>query len=158
MQIEVQFSDDDAVVFLEEMGHHLHDIKVKVQAAMADAYYNITYNNIGEQSMFRPMTWAPLSPRYAALMGRSHATLFVNGALLNAIKVDNTSSVESVVSVSDADCPYAVAHQFGYPPRNLPPRPYFPFDPMTGETTQHALEQVQQAAEATLANMIYKLS
>lgn len=158
MQIDVTLSDEDMATFVNELGHHIHDIKVKVQEAMAEAYFNITYNNIGEQSMFRAMTWAPLSPNYAKKVGRSHATLFVTGNLLNAIKLDNSSSVESVVSVSDSDCVYAVAHQYGYPPRNLPPRPYFPFDPMTGETTTYTLEQVQAAAEGALAQMIYKLS
>jgi phage gpG-like protein len=121
-----------------------------MQAAMAAAYVDVVAGNLGNTGVDRPFAWAPLSPAYAKKMGRTHATLYVTGDLARAVKVDNSLAQHSTVSVSDDDVPYATAHQYGYPPHNLPARPYFPFDPTTGETTPFTLELVQQAAQDAL--------
>lgn len=156
MQIEAHISDADAERFSQEVVAQLNGIRPAVQEAMADAYYDIVTRNIGDTGVARPLAWPALSPAYAKRVGRQHATLLVQGTLLFAIKLDKSSREEAVVSVSDADCPYAVAHQYGYPPRNLPPRPYFPFDPYTGETTPYALAEVQAAAELKLEEELAK--
>jgi phage gpG-like protein len=153
MNIEVELEVDQSEVSLlaSSLEAAVEEARPAVQSAMAEAYYDVVYGNIGEAGVDRPIFWPPLSKRYADKMSRSHATLFVNGQLLNAIKLDNSSDEQSTVSVSDQDCPYAVAHQYGYPPRNLPARPYFPFDPQTGETTAFTMALVQAAAEFALS-------
>jgi phage gpG-like protein len=127
-----------------------------VQAAMAEMYRDIVIGNLGPSGVDRPITWEPLSNRsavgraYIQKVGRTYATLYETGKLASAIRMDNSSVEQSTVSVSDEDCEYAVKHQYGFPPQNLPARPYFPFDPMTGETTPYTLAAMQQVAQETL--------
>lgn len=149
MNIEVQLEVDETEVsrLATQLEDAVEQARPRVQAAMAEAYYDVVYGNIGDVGVDRPLFWPPLSKHYAEKVNRSHATLFVSGQLLNAIKLDTSSDEQSTVSVSDQDCPYAVAHQYGYPPKNLPARPYFPFDPSTGETTPFTMMAVQAAAE-----------
>lgn len=45
-------------------------------------------------------------------------------ALLRSIRVLSVTNTAATIA---SDRPYAAAHQFGYPPRNLPARPFFPF-------------------------------
>lgn len=150
MQIVANISDAAAVQFEEDVLRDVEHARTAVQDAMAREYYDVVYDNIGDNGVDRPIPWPALSPRYAAKVNRSHATLFVNGTLLNAIRLGLGDPEEATVSVNDADCPYAVAHQYGYPPRNLPARPYFPFDPFSGETTPNTLERVRETAARAL--------
>ena len=84
----------------------------------------------------RPDTWAPLKVPirkgkggYLGLtVGGSHggpSFLFKSGALLNS--VDYAFDSESATVGAGAGLPYARAHQFGVPSRNLPARPYMLF-------------------------------
>ena len=150
MIIEATIDPSAVAQLSRDMQDELEFAAMGMQAAMAAAYVDVIAGNLGESGVDRPFAWAPLSPAYAKKVGRTHATLYVTGELARAVKVDDSLAQHSTVSVSDEDCPYAVAHQYGYPPRNLPARPYFPFDPQTGETTPFTLELVQQAAEAAL--------
>lgn len=157
MIIEAEIDPSAVAQLSRDMQDDLEFAAMGMQAAMAAAYVDVVASNLGDFGVDRPTPWDPLkeSTRKAYLrmkppITRSHATLHLTGALARAVKVDNSLAQHSTVSVSDDDCPYAVAHQFGYPPRNLPARPYFPFDPQTGETTPFTLELVQQAAEAAL--------
>jgi phage gpG-like protein len=148
--IEAIIDPNEVAALTQDMRDELQFAAMSMQAAMAAAYVDVIAGNLGDSGVDRPFAWPPLSPAYAKKVGRSHATLYVTGELARAVKTDNSLGNHSTVSVSDDDCPYAVAHQYGYPPRNLPARPYFPFDPQTGETTPFTLELVQQAAEAAL--------
>ena len=150
MIIEATIDPSEVAHLSRDMQDELEFAAMGMQAAMAAAYVDVVASNLGNSGVDRPFAWAPLSPAYAKKVGRSYATLYVSGDLARAVKVDNSLAQHSTVSVSDDDCPYACAHQFGYPPRNLPARPYFPFDPTTGETTPFTMELVQQAAQDAL--------
>lgn len=150
MIIEAEIDPSAVAQLSRDMQDELEFAAMGMQAAMAAAYVDVVASNLGNSGVDRPFAWAPLSGAYAKKVGRAYATLYVTGALAQAVKVDNSLAQHSTVSVSDDDCPYALAHQFGYPPRNLPARPYFPFDPQTGETTPFTLDLVRQAAEAAL--------
>ena len=138
----------------QEVAAEIAEVKQRVQGAGAEAYFTIVRGNFGDTGIDRPTSWLPLSWAYAQQVKRAHATLFVTGRLENAVKFDNSNPQEGVVSVSDSDCPYALAHQYGYPPKNLPARPYFPFSPETGETTPFALASVAAAMEQELAEAL----
>lgn len=150
--VELDIDESEVNRFADHLKEVAEGCREAAQAAMAEAYYDIVYNNIGfGWGEDRPVAWAPLSPQYAKQVNRSHATLFLNGQLLNAIKVNTTWATHSTVSISDDDCPYAVAHQYGYPPKRLPSRPYFPFDPQTGEHTAYSQNKVAEAAARVVA-------
>ena len=150
MIIEANIDPSAVAALSRDMQDELEFAAMGMQAAMAAAYVDVVAGNLGATGVDRPFAWAPLSPAYARKMGRTYATLYVTGALAQAVKVDNSLAQHSTVSVSDDDCAYACAHQYGYPPHNLPARPYFPFDPTTGETTPFTLDLVQQAAQDAL--------
>ena len=150
MIIEATIDPNEVAALSREMQDELQFAAMSMQAAMAAAYADVIAGNLGDRGVDRPFPWAPLSPGYARKVGRSHATLYVTGEMARAVKVDDSLGDHSTVSMDSNDCPYGVAHQYGYPPRNLPARPYFPFDPTTGRTTPFTLELVQQAAEAAL--------
>lgn len=100
-------------------------IQEPVNRAMAIQFRQCVYDNFGSSGAFRPHQWAMLSPAYARKVKRTYATLFVTGRLKSSIKAGATLE-RGRVSISNADAPYALAHQFGYPEGNLPDRPYFP--------------------------------
>ena len=151
MTIEANMDPSAVAALSRDMQDELEFAAMGMQAAMAAAYVDVVASNLGATGVDRPFAWEPLSPGYAAKMGRKYATLYVTGDLARAVKVDNSLVHCSTVSVSDDDVPYATAHQYGYPPHNLPARPYFPFDPATGETTPYTLNAVKEAAEQALA-------
>ena len=119
---------------------------------MAVQFRQCIYDNFGASGMFRPMQWAKLSPRYARKVGRDYATLNVTGRLRGAIR-KTASEDKGKVSVSRADCDYAIAHQFGYEKNNLPPRPYFPIN--TDGTILTAVQRlVRRSAELVLTTAL----
>lgn len=156
MEIVAEIPQSEIDRFGDELQRDFDSIRQEVQGAMADAYYSVVIQNIGDTGFDRPAPWPPLSPGYAKAVGRKHATLFVTGKLMSAIRKDNSSADAATVSVSDNDCEYAVAHQYGYPPKNLPARPYFPFDPQTGETTPFTLDLIQSVAEFALEKALHE--
>jgi len=122
----------------------------EAQAAMAARYGEIVRSNFGESGLDRPSAWPPLSPSYAKEVGRTYATLFVSGALFSAVRVD---AQDARVSASNADAPYATAHQFGNPAGNLPARPYFPVA-ADGGPTEYTRGEVLAAAAAALGRAL----
>ena len=157
MIIEAYIDESELARCESEIAEQIRAAVPVVQAAMAEMYRDIVIGNLGPSGVDRPITWEPLSNRstvgraYIKQVGRSYATLYETGKLASAIRMDNSSVEQSTVSVSDEDCEYAVKHQYGFPPQNLPARPYFPFDPQTVETTPYTLDAMRQVAEETLA-------
>lgn len=90
---------------------------------MAKAFHGCVDANFGASGEFRPTPWRQLSKAYSKKVNRRFATLFVSGRLKNAVR-DYADARRGRVSVSKADCIYALAHQMGY--GRLPARPYFP--------------------------------
>lgn len=122
------------------------EAKPKVEQDMAGRYREMVLANFGATGPYRASEWAPLSPAYARKVGRKHATLYVTGALYNSIAFEASSDGTRVVA---SGVRYAAAHQFGYPDRNLPARPYFPMRP-DGTPTPDAQSEVELAARESL--------
>lgn len=150
MQILVGIDEADIELMSEELLEEVEANRQRIQGAMGEKYFEIVRGNFGEVGVDRPITWLPLSWSYAQRVKRSHATLFVTGKLESAIKFDNSNPDEAVISVSTSEIPYAAAHQFGYPAHGLPARPYFPFNPDTGETMPFTMQLVKEAGDAAL--------
>ncbi len=157
MMIEATMDQSEVNALSEHVQDQIEFAAMRVQAAMAAAYVDVIASNLGPWGIDRPFPWEPLSPGYAKKVGRKFATLYDTGAMARAVKTDNSKAYASEVSISDGDVPYATAHQYGYPPNNLPARPYFPFNPQTGETTPFTLELVRQAAEDELASTLREI-
>lgn len=126
----------------------LEKARTPVHRAMAGQFRQCTLDNFGASGSFRPHQWAKLSPRYARKVGRDYATLNVTGKLRSAIKM-SANSDKGKVSVSSAECDYALAHQFGYDANNLPARPYFPIY-TNGEIMWPVQRLVKNAAQLAL--------
>lgn len=113
-----------------------------VESSMAERFKEMTLSNFGIAGADRPLDWPRLSPRYARKVGREIATLVVSGRLKGAIH-----TTENVVSVSNAQVPYATVHQEGG--KNMPARPYFPIR-KDGTCMPYTLAQVKEAAQKEL--------
>ena len=111
-----------------------------VQDAMARRFHEMTLANFGIMGPDRPIDWAPLSWRYAQKVGRSIATLVVDGTLKGAVHCEGNR-----VYISNAEVPYALIHQYGSKKHHMPPRPYFPID-QDGECMPYTYSQVMEAA------------
>lgn len=127
--------------FQEAMKSRLMAVARPVEAAMAARFYQNVLMNFGEVGYDRPERWPGLSASYAKRMGRVFATLYVSGALYDAVKLN---PAEATVSVSNADVPYAMVHQFGGG-NNIPARPYFPIEE-DGTLTRRSARDVRVAA------------
>lgn len=153
MDIHLKIEQADIDEMSQEVADMLNACRQPVQGAMGEAYFEIVRSNFGDVGVDRPISWLPLSWSYAQRVKRSNATLYVTGRLESAIQFSNADPNEATVSVSGV--PYAAAHQYGYAPNNLPPRPYFPFNPYNGETTPFTLNVVKEAAEKELARCLW---
>lgn len=90
----------------------------------------------------RPSTWAPrkVEPK------DGHAILQKSTMLRKSIRVISADDKEVVIG---SDRPYAAAHQLGYEPNNLPPRPFLPFH-ADGTLTQRGAANVAAVLKAAL--------
>lgn len=128
----------------------LEPARQAAQNAMADTFLQHVHANFGSVGLDRPSEWPMLSPKYAKKVHREYATLYVSGALKEAVKV-NYGVTESSVSVSKQDVPYALIHQFGGQAgkggsAHIPARPYFPID-ANGSITEYTRQECIQAAK-----------
>lgn len=124
MKITLQITQQQIDALGDHLEKRIEEARLAAQEAGANAIYDMIQSNIGgEHGEHRPAPWPPLSPAYAKKVGRTYATLRVSGLLQSMIKVTHLHDA-SVVSIDNADVPYALAHQFGA--GNLPARPYFP--------------------------------
>ncbi len=90
----------------------------------------------------RPSTWAPRKKEPK----KPHPLLQDTHTLIDSIRTDGLTD-KSINIVSST--PYAAAHQFGYSPRNLPARPFLPFD-KDGNLTPAGAKKVEMALRAAL--------
>ena len=92
-------------------------------------FYDTTRSNFGVSGIDRPKPWPPLSESYKReLREKSFGTPLVptllrNGTFRASIRIGNLTN--NSISIW-TECPFASAHQFGVPWRNLPARPFFP--------------------------------
>ncbi len=136
-------------VDLEPLLQKLEALKPPVQAAMAQALYDIVINNFGATGVDRPWPWKELrNKEYARKMGRSFATLFVTGKLRDTVEQDNSNPEFSTVSMGNTDkVSYALAHHFGA--GLLAARRVFPIQE-NGELTWFSREHITDEATRTL--------
>lgn len=135
-----------------QVSDRLEAIREPIQAAMAERYFEIVRSNFGDFGVDRPTEWAPLTSKYAKRVGRDNATLFVTGKLESAVHMESGPDSARVFISSD-EAPSALAHQYGYAPSGIPPRPYFPID-ANGNPTWFSQMQVEEAARNELARLI----
>lgn len=129
--------------------HIGEEVKIKVQSAMAETLFNIAWNNFGFDGEDRPTQWPALTEKYAKRVKRSDATLILSEDLIESLKWDGSNADAAVVY---NDSPYAVAHQFGVPENNLPPRPFMPIqgDGLTPYSEARVIEAAGKALEEAL--------
>lgn len=127
-------------------------VRVGVEQAMAERFFEIVRSNFGPSGVDRPQDWNPLSPPYAKKVRRDYATLFVTGRLEAGVKMETTPEF-SRVFISDSDVSYASAQQWGEGEHNLPARPYFPID-QSGNLTPFSQAEVEMAARDAMARLL----
>jgi len=125
------------------------ELALAAQAAMGRTFYGVVMNNFGEAGEDRPHDWEMLSDAYSRKVGRPHATLYVSGALKEAVDKDLERPQGALVSADDNDIPYALVHQWGGG-NNIPARPYFPVLP-SGEVTGYTEAKCVEAAREAVA-------
>jgi phage gpG-like protein len=94
-----------------------------------------TFNSVG--AGYRPKPWP-------AKKDGSPSNLILHGVLSKSFHLDATSTYAKVSNPMI----YAAAHQFGYPKRNLPARPFFPV--LENQLTPKAEEKIAAAAQRTI--------
>lgn len=126
-----------------------------VNSAMTAVYYGVVMANFGSTGFDRPWGWKELSPAYAKRVGRTFATLYVTGALQDSVGVDvtETGGVVSMGAGNRGDVPYALAHHYGHPQKNLPARRVFPMR-KDGSTTEATKALVLEAALRRLKEVL----
>ena len=108
-----------------------------------------TQSNFGQGGdRYKDKAFAPLSDRYSKVVGRKTATLDKTGELRDSIKL----SVKNNVAYITTSNSYAAAIAFGYAPRNLPPRNYWPMQNVNGPN----YSRLQQNADKDMFNVINK--
>lgn len=154
MQIRLVKVNDSMTPYLRRLSASLSfDAQRRVTRQMAKRFWQITRANIGTSGVDRPKPWPALSLKYIQALKRKGQgpfipTLLRSGSLLNSIGLISSGNTAEVYS----DSPYARAHQFGYAPRNLPARPYFPA--INDELTDYANRQVITAAVQEITDIV----
>jgi len=148
MKLEITFPDSSVSDFEAQALALFESKREPLELAMAKRFHEMTLSNFGVAGVDRPVHWKELSPAYAAKVKRTIATLYVSGSLKGAVHQEGNE-----VFVSNGEVPYALAHQYGYAPNNLPARPYFPIDE-SGECMPYTLSQVVDAAQNELTFQI----
>ncbi len=109
--------------------------------AMGTAVVSLAKRAFVEDGL-RPSTWEPRKKEPK----KFHPLLQDSMDLRDGIRTDGLTD-KSVNIVNKV--PYAAAHQFGYDPRNLPARPFLPFD-ASGNLTPLGMKKVEMALRAAL--------
>ena len=115
------------------------EVRVPIQAAMANRFASIVHNNFGFEGEDRPRNWPLLSFDYARKFhkGVDTPTEILSGDMMNSVRIDENNPDAASVFV-DPSIEYA-AEQQGM-------RPFFPMD-VTGELTPYAKDEVIRAAQ-----------
>lgn len=107
--------------------------------AMGTEFMSITmgtFNSAG--AAMRPAPWPPKK-------NGKPSNLILHGVLSKAFHLEVTSTYAKVSN----PIVYAAAHQFGYPGRHLPARPFFPV--LGGKLTKAAEEQIAAAGQRAMS-------
>ena len=130
----------------EQVQAKFEEVRVPIQAAMANRFASIVHNNFGQEGEDRPTQWPMLSRNYANAFhdGSRIPTETLSGDLQSSIQIDETNPDAAVVWT---DCPYAAEQQNGS--AHVPARPFFPIIGVGSgaSLTPYTLDQVMRAAE-----------
>jgi phage gpG-like protein len=141
--LRLRFQLDSALDRLQHLSDHLQDVAALLAPAVPVVAAAIQ-RNFEEEG--RPERWPPLSPGYAlwkAARYPGRKILERTGALRSSIRVGIEPTVPAAL-VASTDVPYAAAHQFGMPQRNLPPRPFLV---LTDEDREEVAQAIADALE-----------
>ena len=147
MTATLTFNTDE---FLGELKAQIDAIRVPVQAAMAYAFAEVTFNNFGQDGEDRPEQWPMLSKNYANMFhgGSRIPTEILTGDLQESIRNGIDISNEEYATVS-TNVPYAYDQQYGNEAYNLPARPFMPITAQD-EITPYTIQKCLDAAEFEL--------
>lgn len=149
MNINLDITNSELNAMAADVKRRVEEVRPGVQAKMAVAFQEMVFANFGPTGSYRPNEWPPLSPAYAKKVGRTYATLYVSGRLMNGVLLDASNSPDSMrVVAEDSNVPYATVHQYGGG-NNIPRRGYFPMT-ADDEPTVEAQAVVLEAARAAL--------
>jgi len=149
--ITITIDPGDLATFARETERTVEEARLAAQTAMANTYWQIVQDNLGDIGRDRPIEWVDLSPKYAKRVGRAHATLLETGRLAANILTDFSDPAGFVISSSNARVLYATIHQTGG--KKMPARPYFPMDE-DGNTTPYTEAAVREAAREALQEVL----
>jgi phage virion morphogenesis protein len=90
----------------------------------------------------RPQRWPPLAPATLRQKPAGLKILQLTGRLRRSIR----TGVEGNAIVASTDVPYAAAHQFGFPGRRLPARPFLV---LTQEDLSAVAQSIADSLETT---------
>ncbi len=154
MQVEVAVDRAALDRFEQSVARSLDKARGTGQDAMAGEFRRCTLANFGPTGRYRPFEWEFLrSESYARKVKRPYATLFVDGNLKAAVRVEPTSGTGPArVVAKDSEVPYATVHQYGGG-NNIPARPYFPMS-LDDEVVPEVADRVQASAERELARIL----
>jgi len=154
VQVDVKVAEDTVKRFEASTVRSLELAQRAGQDAMAGEFQRCTLANFGPTGRYRPFEWEFLrSESYARKVKRPYATLFVDGNLKAAVRVEPTSGTGPArVVAKDSEVPYATVHQYGGG-NNIPARPYFPMS-LDDEVVPEVADRVQAAAERELAKIL----
>lgn len=115
--LRVRFQPASALDRLQQLARRL-STPAELLAPALPVVARAIERNFDEEG--RPLPWPPLSPAYLRRKSAGLKILQLSGRLRRSIRV----RLEGNAIVASTDLPYAAAHQFGFPRRNLPARPF----------------------------------
>jgi phage virion morphogenesis protein len=124
--IEIRINSEETDQLLAELRRRMRDLR-PVMEAVGQVIQSGTQQRFIDQEDPEGNPWAPLKPSTIALRRRgpmatgSIQILRDTGRLMNSISYRATSKQVAILT----NVAYAGTHQFGYPRRNIPARPFF---------------------------------
>ena len=129
--------------------------KRRLLLATAQEFQRETKANFGGgNDTYKDKRWPSYSRAYTKKKGKSQPDLKVTGALMNSIKIGSPRSNWIEVYTKH---PYAAAQGFGYRPRNLPARQFFPVQ-MVGSSYSRPTYNSQRDMTIVISKMMTLLS
>lgn len=114
-----------------------------------------TKANFGATGPYREKAWPPLSKNYAKKVGSSVPTELRSGELKNSIML--SAPRDNIIELYTTN-PYAAAQAFGYKPRNLPARNYFPIQNMGKPTYSRLVYSAEKDLFKAITSQLTALS
>ena len=130
--------DISSMNLAEQIQAKFEEVRVPIQAAMANRFASIVHNNFGFEGEDRPKSWPSLSFDYAQHYHRGVdvPTEILSGDMMNSVRIEENNPDAASVFV-DPSIEYAASQQAT--------RPFFPM--LGGQLTPYAIDEVTRAAQ-----------